>query len=374
MIAEATGGGVRRHLLDLLEGLDSERFSFGLVYGTERADSRFLEALPRLAESVELFELPALERELSPTRDAKALAGIIGAIRAFRPDVVHCHSSKAGALGRTAAKLCGVKRIFYTPHAYSFQSPALSSQKRAFYLSVERGLSRFATTATLNVSQGERNCAIAAGLDRPEKFHVIYNGVEQAAPQQGRLRPLLGLSPEIRLVGCAARIDAQKDPMTFLEIVRQTAALPKLCFVWFGDGPLAAALREKRDALELSSRLLLPGYLPDADLLVGELDYYLSTALYEGMPYAPIEALRAGVLMVATDVIGNNEVALPQRSGLLFPVGDSKTAARLLCDELSSPTLTAAGARAVYAEYFTLERMLRGVEALYLAERSTVTS
>lgn len=369
LIAEATGGGVRRHLLDLIEGLDTELFSLGLVYGTERADSRFVDALPRLSGRIELFPLPSLGRELCLTRDVTAFCGIIRAIRAFRPDVVHCHSSKAGALGRVAARLCGVGQILYTPHAYSFQSPSLSKKKKAVYRMIEGGLGRFFTDGTLNVSKGERDFALQAKLGRPERFHVVYNGVEDLPQEQKplRLHALLGVSPETRLIGCAARIDEQKDPTTFLEIVRLTAHLPNLCYVWIGDGPQAQALAEQRDALGLQNRLFLPGYLPDADLLVGELDDYLSTALYEGMPYAPIEALRAGTPMIATDVTGNNEIALPNKSGLLFPAQNAREGARIIEAELLSPVLSREEARAVFLERFSLAAMLNAIKTLYLS-------
>ena len=366
MVAEATGGGVRRHLLDLLEGLDPARFSLGLVYGTDRADSCFLDALPRLTGTVELFALPALGRELSPVRDAKALSGIVRAVRAFSPDVLHCHSSKAGALGRLAAMICGVRTVFYTPHAYSFENPALSAGKREFYRRIERALSRMATTATLTVSEGERDCALRAGIDLPGKFRVIYNGVEEAPERENRLRPMLGMPDAAPLVGCAARLDSQKDPMTFLEIVKKAAEKKaRVSFVWIGDGPMAEELRQKRDELGLQKRLLLPGFLPDADRLVGELDYYLSTARYEGMPYAPLEALRAGVPVIATDVTGNREIALPGRSGLLFPAGDGAAGARLLLAELKAPTLSSADARQVFEERFTRNSMLHAIETLY---------
>ena len=98
---------------------------------------------------------------------------------------------------------------------------------------------------------------------------------------------------------------------------------------------------------------------------MGELDYYLSTARYEGMPYAPLEALRAGVPVIATDVTGNREIALPGRSGLLFPAGDGAAGARLLLAELKAPTLSSADARQVFEERFTLNSMLHAIETLY---------
>lgn len=367
LVAEATGGGVRRHLLDLLEGLDREQFSLALAYGTERADDCFREALPRLAEEgIALFAVPSFGRTLSPVRDLRALAGIVAAIRAFSPDILHCHSSKAGALGRIAAMICRVETVFYTPHAYSFEDPALSPGKRQFYQRVERALSRMATTLTFNVSQGERSCALEAGLDSPGKFRVVYNGVGEAKGSFGRLRPLLGLDPGAAVVGCAARIDAQKDPDTFLQIVKRVAQQQDApFFVWIGDGPMAARLRQQRDRLGLENRLLLPGFLPDADELVGELDCYLSTARYEGMPYAPIEALRAGIPVIATDVTGNREIAVPGQSGRLFPAQDAAAGAALLLSELRQPSVSPEGVRRFFEERFSLERMLDEIEAAY---------
>ncbi|MBM6699653.1 glycosyltransferase family 4 protein [Bifidobacterium pullorum subsp. saeculare] len=365
LIIESMGGS-SRHVVDLIDGLDPERFEITLIHGTSRVDDYFAAALPRLRQRARVLGCPDLVREISPAHEARALRFVRRVIRDIRPDVVHCHSSKAGAIGRVAAKLCGVGKVFYTPHAYAFLAPEFGGKKRMVFVGIERFLSRHATTLTFNVSQGERSAALAEHLDRPDKFEVVYNGIADIPlPTKAEAREALGLPQDVPVAGVTARLVEQKDPMTSVRIAAQVLqARPDAHFAYIGDGDFEERMRQAAREAGVADRVHFLGYRKDADRLVTAFDAYLLTSLYEGMPYSLVEALRAGVPIAATRTTGNDEVVIEGENGTLFPVGDVQAGAVALLGLLDDPP-SRERVRATYLERFTVRRMLDHIAARY---------
>ncbi|RSX55324.1 glycosyltransferase family 4 protein [Bifidobacterium samirii] len=374
MIQEAMGG-CGRHVADLIAGLDPERFDVTLLYGATRMDDYYRETLPALSRRARVIPCADLRRDISPRHELRALLQTMRLIREVRPDVVHCHSSKAGAIGRLAVALCGrrygVKRVFYTPHAYSFQAPEFSGKKRLVFTLLERWLSRCVTDLTFNVSEGERRAALDAGLDDPSKFEVIYNGIaDEPVPSKAEARAMLGLAlaglpDDAPIVGVTARLVDQKDPMTSIAIAaRVIERRPDVHVVYVGDGPYTSRMEAYCREHGVADRVHILGYRADAERVVSAFDVYLLTSLYEGMPYSLVEALRAGVPIAATDTTGNDEVVEPGRNGLLFPVGDVEAGAaavlRLLDDPMPREAVVGS-----FRDRFTLDRMLETISAHY---------
>src|SRR5580692_7366371 len=136
MILEATVGGIRRHVVDLLVGLDKKRYKVALIYSLSRADACFKKAMVELAANgVDLHEV-AMGRGIDPDMDFRALREILSIIRKTRPDIIHLHGAKAGAIGRGAAMLCGNRRIVYTPHGGSFHK--FNGLRGRIYWAVEK--------------------------------------------------------------------------------------------------------------------------------------------------------------------------------------------------------------------------------------------
>ena len=327
-IVETVGGGVRTHVLQLLNGLDPEQYDITLVYG-ERYDHVFEQQKDELAKKVRLILMPSMQRTVSPKPLIASIRELRQVIRDIRPDIVHCHSSIAGFVGRVAAHKEGVSKIFYTPHAYAFDAPEFSSLKRDAFVLMERWTSRHATTRTFNVSRGEYRNALKHHIDRQDKFRVIYNGLPDIElPSRLEARERLGLRDvvpdESPIVGCCAWLNDRKDPMTFMAIAnRVIAQRPDVHFVYMGEGEpeFVANVKAYIAKNNLGGNIHLFGYRSDAALLVPAFDVYLLSSLYEGMPYSLVEALRAGVPIAATRTTGNDEVVLPGRNGELFGVG-----------------------------------------------------
>ena len=323
IITEALGGGVRRHVLDLLMHLDTDKYDIYFLYGSNRIDSIMKSSLNEIKNrGIELIEIDSFSNSIG-LHDIKAFKNIYKEIKKISPDIVHCHSSKAGALGRIVAKLQNVKQIYYTPHAYVFQSPDMSSKKKFIYINIEILLNKFFTTKTLNVSNGEKLIAIKNKLGKDKDFKVIYNGVSKRINLEKHklmeLKEKLNLKDEEAIICNIARADYQKNPKDFIEIARRVCyKKTNVKFLYVGDGELLDESRRKIKEYNLEDKIIFLGFSKDTDYILNLSNLFLTTSLYEGMPYSLIEASRAKLPIIATNVIGNNEIVEDGQNGYLF--------------------------------------------------------
>ncbi len=172
-VLEATGGGSRRHLLELINGLISRfpgRYSIHLIYSTGRADKAFLSALPLLSRKGVALHRIDMVREPSLLKDLRAFFSIAYYARHQNIQIIHSHSAKAGFLGRLAGLFVPGARTVYTPHSSPFR-------KSALFWFLEWVAARFLTDALIAVSLSESQELIQAGIVSPKKAHTIYNGI-----------------------------------------------------------------------------------------------------------------------------------------------------------------------------------------------------
>ncbi len=365
-IVEAMLGGIRRHVVDIIENLDQDQYDITLIYSDRRADKAFFEEKEKLGRYCRLILCNEMQREIGP-QDFRAYKAIEKHLKAIEPDIVHCHSSKAGLVGRLAAKHCHVPKIIYTPNAYAFESPDIGTLKKNIYIFAERYLSRHATTMTINVSKGERDLAKKHTLDREDKFTLIYNGIPDIElPSGEELKKELSLKQDVHYVGVTARCARQKDPMTFLKIAEQVVKeRPDVEFLYNGDGEMMEEMKRFVEEHGLQDAVHLSGFQSDAGRMVGALDVYLSTALYEGLPYSMMEAMRAGVPVVATDAVGNHELVVDGVNGKLFPIGDVKKGAEILLEQLEKGFIQPERVREAFRGDYSLAVMMDGLKAVY---------
>lgn len=366
IVVEALLGGIRQHVYDIVCGLDSEKYEVYFIYSDLRADETFYEQKKEMSQHAKLILCNEMQREIEK-KDYDAYRRLVQIFQEIKPDIVHCHSSKAGFVGRLAAKHCKVKKIIYTPHAYAFQSPDISKKKKMLYIWAEKFLSRYACSITINVSKGEMNKALEYHLDKPDKFTLIYNGIpEKKLPDRQTLRERLGLRNDCYYVGFTGRCAEQKDPFTFLQIAKN--AIEKednVEFLYIGDGDLKNAMEQWISEHGLQDKIHMLGFRKDASEIVGVLDIYLSTALYEGLPYSMIEAMRAGVPIIATDCIGNNELVFDGINGKMFPVRDKKQATNLVISQLKKRYIEPSKVLQTFQEEFSLMKMLNRLLKIY---------
>ncbi|UOK57873.1 glycosyltransferase [Bacillus sp. OVS6] len=205
-ICESLGGGVRRHLVDLLSHLNLKEYEVHVIHGSERVDDVFQSAKRDLTKKgVQFYEVREMEREISIRNDLAATRAIIKMLTKIKPQIVHCHSSKAGAIGRIAARICRIEKIYYTPHAYVLQNPNLSRKKKLIYKGIEILLA-FLSTKNVHVSRGEESFAIKNKIVPLDKSVVIYNGIPTPIHSYASTKNF----KDKVVIGTIARMDYQK--------------------------------------------------------------------------------------------------------------------------------------------------------------------
>lgn len=366
LVVESTSGGIRQHVYDIVSRLDIEKYNIYLIYSDLRADDTFFEQLEELSKKASLIKCNEMQREIGLS-DIKAYKKILGLFKAINPDIVHCHSSKAGILGRLAGKVCKVGKIIYTPNAYAFQSPEISFKKKKLYVVAERFLSRKCCDMTINVSNGEMYEALNNNIDEKNKFTLIYNGIPEIdIPDKKELRNHLLLKSDVTYVGFTGRCVAQKDPFTFLEIAKTVLKQKeKVEFLYIGDGDLQESMEQWIEKENLQDKIHMLGFRKDASKIVGTLDIYLSTALYEGLPYSMIEAMRAGVPIIATNCVGNNELVFDGVNGKLFEIRNIEEGSRMLLKQLDEHMIEGKNVRDTFRKEFSLEVMMEKLLKIY---------
>jgi glycosyltransferase involved in cell wall biosynthesis len=364
-IARLNVGGAAQQVLELAAG-QNRRGHETIVAAGQLAPGE--ESMTYLADElgVEVFDVPELERELSP-RDLLAVRRLRALFRARRPDVLHTHAAKAGATGRLAALASGSARPpvrVHTFHGHVLRGYFDARRERVF-TAVERALAR-GTSALIAPSEEVRDDLVRLGVAPAERFEVIRYGFRFEEPATPRD---LGLPHDTFVVGWAGRLTEIKRP---LDLVGTLAALGDrgvdATFVLLGDGELRGEVEALADELGVADRLRLMGYQRGLAEWHTAFDALLLTSTNEGTPVAVLEALAAGRPVVATAVGGVPDVVEDGETGFLAPAGDTDGLAerleRLARDPELRRRMGAAGAERV-RERFGVDRMVEEVEALY---------
>jgi glycosyltransferase involved in cell wall biosynthesis len=323
LITLAETGGAQTYVATLLPAL-AGRFDVAVA---AHGDGPLRDAA--LAAGVRFIPLRHLRRDLDPVHDALALAELVTLMRRARPDIVHANSSKAGVLGRVAAAAAGVPVRVFTVHGWAFK--AYAGAASTLYRWADRLMDPL-TAVTICVAERERAAGLAARTCRADRTVVIPNGVDVAAAPRTRHA---GDPPRIVAVG---RLAAPKDPLT---LVRALAALGDRPFAAtvVGDGPDRAALEAEIRALGLTGAVELAGERRDVAGLLADSDVFVLASRSEGAPLSIIEAMAAGLPVVASTVGGVPELVEDAATGLLAPPGDPAALAAALARLLDDPEL-----------------------------------
>lgn len=359
-------GGAQRNTLYTVDQLDRGRFATGLAWGPGGLLDREADGL----EGVELLPAPDLIRSPRPLSDLRALAQIRTAIRSFQADLVHTHSSKAGILGRLAARLERVEAVVHSIHGFGF-TPLQPAPVRALFLAAERAATRW-TDHFIVVSEANLEEGVKLGLFERERVSLIRSGIHLEAfrPVSGgdEVRRRLGIGADERVVTQVGNFKPQKAPLDFVAMAAEVRTrAPESRFIMVGDGPLLPRARELAERLGLGDGILFPGWWDDVPALLAATDVFVLASRHEGLPRAVVEALAAGVPVVATSVDGTAEVVRPGRNGFLVPPGDvtglAEGVCRLVLDGPLRRRMSAVAGEDLAG--FDIDYMVRQQEELY---------
>ena len=310
-VFEAIEAGVARHVTDVVCRVPGEHHV--VVPPTRTGGFTDEHAFAAMRSAGAEVHLTRMRRSVADPHNARAVWSTRRLIRSLRPDIVHGHASVGGAVARLAAARTGAACV-YTPHG-------LLPNRGVF--AAERILGRL-TDAFVAVSPSEAELVERRRLVPAGRVVVIPNGIEteRVAEPALDLRSRLGLAEGTPLVGSVGRLARQKDPLLFVAACARLAEVSDARFVLIGEGPLRAAAEREVEARSLGDRFLIVPGLQDAASVMGQLDVFVLPSRYEGAPYAPLEAMRAGTPVVLSDVVGNRDVVVDGESGLLVPPGD----------------------------------------------------
>jgi len=379
LITRLIVGGAQENTILTASGLNSGlagggRYSAEIVSGVQTGPEGSLmdEARER---GIPLTLMPCLVREINPCMDILALLRLRRLMTtpdgAPAYDIVHTHSSKAGILGRMAARLARVPVIVHTVHGWSFHDQ-MPLPARMIYIALERRTAGF-TRKLVVVTSRDAEKGLRNGIGRPEQYVLIRSGIEleRFMPNpdaRNIIRRELGIPCNAPVVGSVTRLSPQKAPLDLVEMFAIVARQnPDARLLIVGDGPLRRQVEDRIAALDISSRIVLTGLRRDVPALMAAMDVFVLTSLWEGLPRVIPQAMACGLPVIATDADGSAEAVRDGQTGFVTRRGDIRAQAARTLELLDQPCLRiemGEKARAAAQEY-DAAKMVKEIAALY---------
>ena len=368
-VMEATIGGTRRHLRDVA-GVQAEAGHRVTVVAAAERMPEVRDDLAGLAQrGVHTIELP-MQRSIRPVIDWRHLRALQTILREAMPDVVHTHSSKAGALGRLASLNTGIGARVHTPHTFAFLFDAMfSPAKRRLFRSIETYLGR-RTHRIVAVGPGEAETIARSGVVDPARVRVVPNAIDATPYREARplARAELDVPKDAFLVATIGLLNVAKGQDLAIEALAGPG-LERVILMLVGHGEQEQELRRLARANDVESRVRFLGWRGDVPRLLATCDLCLLPSRWEGMPYVVLEAMAAGRAVLATRVDGARDLVRDGTTGRLVEPGSADAIGRALAELASLPldelkALGRAGRARVEAEY-DLETMRRALDAVY---------
>lgn len=355
-------GGAQQVALYLAHNLDRKKFNVHLIAGRGgMLDSKAGGASSPGGVRVELWE--EIVHPIRPDKDAAAYKKLKQYFSDNRIDVVNTHSSKAGMLGRAAARAAGVKKIFHTVHGFPFheyQNPVM----HFIYVALERFAAVF-TDKLVAVGNDVREYGLKKGVGKPAQYEVIRAGVDIkkfSGSKKSALRLGGGWADNgMFTVGMLGNLKKQKNHGEFVQIAKAvTAKNEKIQFV-FAGGHATGKCGFKTG----SDRIKFIGWTDKPEIFMAGLDCFLLTSLWEGLPCTLVQAAAAGKHIIATDICGNREF-VKLAGGFLYEPGNIRQAAQRILQLADKPVkLSPAGK---FLKEFDVGFMRRKYEKLFGAK------
>jgi glycosyltransferase involved in cell wall biosynthesis len=365
---EGTVGGEQRHVLNLIGGLDPDRYAVDVITWD----------VPPFVEELRAHGVPTHPVTARRVLDLALLRRIRTLLADGRYDLVHCHGHRAGLIGRVAARQARVPRLVWTCHLAENKADR-NPVYRAGYAALLRWLDR-RTDRTLVVSDELRRWLGTQGVPTADVL-TVPNGVDAAVFHPGPCEPGVaeglglaadagpdGVSPGAPVIGVVARLTLQKGVESFVDAAQLVAArLPGARFVVVGSGPLEGALRDR--AARGSARIVFSGERTDVADILRCLDVVVVPSSWEGaFCYAMLEGMATRRPVVCSDIGQFADVVADSGAAVLFPAGDAEALAaaviRLLGDPIAGDR-GAEGGLALALERLSVEAMRRRIAGVY---------
>lgn len=345
-------GGAQTHLLDIIKNL-KDCFDFHVAVGEP---GYLAESLRN--DEITIHRIPSLQRDISFINDFEAYRDIYRLIRSIQPNLVCTHSSKAGFIGRRAAYKLGIPAVF-TAHGWAF-TDGVDNKRQRLYLGLEKIAARWCNRI-ICVSEYDRQLALKCGVAPDNKLVTIHNGIPPIASPYGKKEshPLI--------ITMVARFSEQKDHALLLNAVKDID-IKNLKVQLIGDGPQLPNMKSLTESLNIGDRVQFLGNRKDVPDLLAQADIFVLTSKWEGFPITILEAMRAGLPVICSDVGGCREAVEDGENGFLVPRGDGVVLANRLKQLIEDKDLRykmGQKGRMRFEQYFTVEKMAEKTKRIY---------
>ncbi|MET0660062.1 MAG: glycosyltransferase [Steroidobacteraceae bacterium] len=308
-----------------------------LIHGEEWSADQAARCHPH----IKVIELREMVHAVNVRKDIRATQTMAALFRQTRPTIVHTHQSKAGIIGRIAARLAHVPVVVHGVHIVPFAS--VGALQKLTYLAAERAVAGY-TDAYINVSEGTRQTYIDNSIGRPEQHFVAHSGFDvrsfQTATPPDDWRQMCGVDsvaqkPPVILM--LAALEERKRHMAFIEaFTRIKTRIPDAKLVLAGEGPMRKEITATIARLGLESSVKLLGFHPQPERLIALADVTVLTSLREGLPRVVVQSLAGGKPVVTTRLPGIEDLVAHDVNGLVMPEDDFHATADAIAELLLS--------------------------------------
>lgn len=357
-------GGVDVYLRLIIENMSVDSFDNCVIHGLKDTSEPFLD---KNGNAVRQYSV-AIFRDINVINDSKALFQTYQILKKEKPDLIHAHSAKGGIIGKVMARLLGI-RILYTPHAFSYLSTQ-NSIKRSLFLSIEKFIFR-QKVVLLATSTSEKDRALNEVGYAATTIKVFNNCIEPITTIAPLTIPKTWPEAYICTVG---RPSYQKNIEQMIRVLHEVKKEARIHLIVMGVGPVSGQLASVKDLIKelgLDQNVTLLDWTQRTDVfnIIKHSKFYISTARYEGMPYAIIESLALAKPCVVSNCDGNKDLIVDNYNGFIINNEDladfknkivSLLSDKELLDKMSNNALIS------YSENYNIKKNIAALETIYL--------
>jgi glycosyltransferase involved in cell wall biosynthesis len=380
IITRLDKGGSAENTFLTADGLDKTEYEVVLITGLTREFETSVPESLAIAENLKRLErggvriltVPQLVRNARPAKDLQALFLLYMMLRRERPQIVHTHTSKAGILGRWAARLAGCPIVVHTPHGHVFWG-YFGPFRTSLFIFLEKWTA-FLTDRIILLTKQEKKDHLRFGIAPENKFVTIHSGVrledfsKRSTDEMINMRKDLGLPRDALVVGTVGRLTPVKGQRFLIEAAQDIISThPRTFFVFLGNGELRPEFLKRASESNIGPNILFLGWRPDVARVMSVFDIFVLPSLNEGMGKVLVEAMAAGKPIIASGIGGITDLVVDGLNGILVPPANSRALAReirnLLDDEGRRNAMGMAGKST--AVYYGSGDMIQKIADLY---------
>ena len=373
IIARMITGGADENTLFTVQGLDKDRYEVDLIMG-EEFDKSIVKRIED--ENINIIQIKGLKWKLNFLYDPIVLLKLIKLMKKKRYDIVHTHTTKAGILGRIAARIAGVPVIVHGLHGSTFEAFDSGLLNWLLFL-FERLTGRF-TDAYISVSGVLSEKYIERGIGKKENYHTVYSGMEletfygvREKIDCRKKQRELGIGVEDFLIGNVARLETRKGHKFLIDAFKKVIEERKGCplkLLIIGEGEERRNLENYVKDANLEKKVIFTGYREDVEELMAIMDIFVLTSLREGLPRVLVQAAAVGMPSVAFNIDGVPEIIRDNYNGFLVKAGDVKQLTKRIIqyiDHKELRVLHGKNGRELIKGKWSIEDMVGKIDEIY---------